>query len=179
MRLWLFPLALLALILTGCAQPTPEPASTYPDQGFAPELTNTVWLNTDEPLRLADLRGKVVLLEMWTFGCINCRNVIPSLNAWHEEFSSQGLVVIGNHYPEFGYEANLENLKQAVIDLGIAYPVAQDNDGATWRAYGNRYWPTLYLIDQQGHLRYSHIGEGRYEETEQAIISLLAEMKEN
>jgi hypothetical protein len=101
--------------------------------------------------------------------------VIPSLRGWHEEYTAQGLVIIGNHYPEFDYEKDLDNLKKAITDLKIPYPVAQDNNGTTWRAYKNRYWPTLYLIDKQGHLRYIHIGEGNYAETEQAIQDLLAE----
>jgi hypothetical protein len=101
--------------------------------------------------------------------------VIPSLREWHQRYGSQGLVVIGNHYPEFKHEENLENLKQAIIRLDIPYPVAQDNEGVTWRAYRNRYWPSLYLIDKQGHIRYHHIGEGRYVETEVAIEALLAE----
>ncbi len=101
--------------------------------------------------------------------------MIPSLKEWHEKYKDQGLVVIGNHYPEFNYEADLENLKDAVLNYGIEYPVAQDNDGATWRAYRNHYWPTLYLIDKQGHIRYMHIGEGHYAETEENIKTLLAE----
>lgn len=176
-------LLVLTLILTACAlaaaaptEPTasPQPAD-LPDLGAAPELTNDTWLNTDAPLRLADLRGKVVLLDMWTFGCINCRNVVPSLKAWHAAYADQGLVVIGNHYPEFDYERSLENLKEAAAELGIEYAVAQDNDGATWKAYDNHFWPTLYLIDKQGRLRYVNIGEGRYTETETAIQALLAE----
>ncbi len=146
-----------------------------PDLGPAPELTNQVWLNADGPLRLADLRGHVVLLDMWTFGCINCQRVIPYLREWHDTYSDQGLVVIGNHYPEFDYERDLENLKEALVRLEVTYPVAQDNDRATWGAYNNRYWPTLYLIDKAGHIRYTHIGEGRYAETEAAIQALLAE----
>ena len=146
-----------------------------PDLGAAPELTNKVWLNTDRPLRLADLRGKVVLLDMWTFDCINCRNVIPSLRDWYTKYGNRGLVVIGNHFPEFGYEQDLGNLKNAVQSLNIPYAVAQDNDGVTWNAYQTRFWPTLYLIDKRGHLRYTHIGEGAYGETEQVIQSLLAE----
>ena len=145
------------------------------DLGEAPELRNEVWLNTDAPLRLADLRGQVVLLEMWTFDCINCRNVIPALRGWHDTYAEQGLVIIGNHYPEFRHEAILDNLKAAVAELKIEYPVAQDNDGATWNAYRNRYWPAFYLIDKQGHIRYRHFGEGRYDVTEAAIQALLAE----
>jgi thiol-disulfide isomerase/thioredoxin len=172
----------MGLALAGCAGvgwEEPVDATTIQaqltDLGEAPELTNEVWLNTEGPLRLADLRGQVVLLEMWTFDCINCRNVIPALSGWHEAFAEQGLVIIGNHYPEFRHEASLENLQAAVARLGIAYPVAQDNDGATWNAYNNHFWPTMYLIDKQGHLRYRHIGEGRYAETEAAIQALLAE----
>jgi len=101
--------------------------------------------------------------------------VIPSLRGWHNEYSSQGLVIIGNHYPEFGFEEDLDNLAAAVRELGIQYPVAQDNNGDTWRAYNNRYWPTLYLIDKRGRIRYVHIGEGSYAETESAIQALLAE----
>jgi hypothetical protein len=101
--------------------------------------------------------------------------VIPSLREWFLEYKDDGLVVIGNHYPEFSYEADLDNLKQALVDLNIPYPVAVDNDRETWSAYNNRYWPTLYLIDKRGYIRYIHIGEGAYEETEQAIITLLNE----
>jgi thiol-disulfide isomerase/thioredoxin len=154
----------------------PPPAQTsLPDLGPAPELTNTVWLNTSAPLRLNDLRGKVVLLDMWTFECINCQHVIPALKDWHNRFQDKGLVIIGNHYPEFEAEKSLDNLRKAVADQGILYPVAQDNDGVTWNSYHNQYWPTFYLIDKRGELRYTHIGEGSYDETEKAIQSLLAE----
>ncbi|MCI0521125.1 MAG: redoxin domain-containing protein [Chloroflexi bacterium] len=101
--------------------------------------------------------------------------MIPSLREWHEKYASEGLVLIGNHYPEFEHEKDLENLKQAIEALDIPYAVAQDNDGFTWRAFNNRYWPTLYLIDKQGRIRYTHIGEGGYRETEAAIQALLAE----
>jgi len=191
-RLWIprlrsglaFGLFLFGLTACGTVT-TPEPESetldpmpagaSLPDLGPAPELTNEVWLNVDAPLRLADLRGKVVALEMWTFGCINCQHVIPSLKEWHDEYKDEGLVIIGNHYPEFSFEADLENLKQAILDKDIHYAVAQDNDRATWQAYKNHYWPTLYLIDKRGHIRYVHIGEGAYEITEAAIQDLLAE----
>lgn len=101
--------------------------------------------------------------------------MIPSLREFHETYSSNGLVVIGNHFPEFGYERDLGNLKEAVGRLEIPYPVAQDNDGETWKAYNNQYWPTLYLIDRRGHIRFRHIGEGQYEEIEAAIQALLSE----
>jgi thiol-disulfide isomerase/thioredoxin len=179
-----FLFSIITVFLFGCAlQQTDVPSSDFsmfkttslPDLGLAPELTNDIWLNVDSPLRLADLRGKVVLLEMWTFGCINCQNVMPSLKEWHANYKDQGLVIIGNHYPEFSYEADLVNLKDAIARFGIEYPVAQDNDGATWQAYKNHYWPALYLIDKQGHIRYVHIGEGRYQETEENIKALLEE----
>jgi thiol-disulfide isomerase/thioredoxin len=169
-------LFLFAVLLAACASSQSKEQSAqadYSDLGPAPELSGDVWLNSDSPLRLAGLRGKVVLVEMWTFGCINCRNVIPSLREWHHDYSSQGLVVIGNHYPEFSYEHDLENLKQAVADLEVTYPVVQDNEGANWKAYNNKYWPAMYLIDKNGHIRYTHIGEGRYGETEAAIQALL------
>ncbi len=179
-----FLLALVAFALAGCASQQSKAqiadssrskSAALPDLGPAPELTNETWLNTAAPLRLADLRGKVVIVEMWTLGCINCQHVIPSLKEWYSQYKDQGLVIIGNHYPEFGYEADFNNLKEAVARYGIEYPVAQDNNGATWRAYKNQYWPTLYLIDKQGHIRYVHIGEGSYQETEQNIRALLEE----
>jgi hypothetical protein len=102
--------------------------------------------------------------------------VIPSLRGWYEKYGAKGLVVIGNHYPEFDYESKLENLKDAVKRLDVPYPIAQDNNGATWSAYKNRFWPTMYLIDKQGNLRYTHIGEGSYDQTESAIKDLLAEV---
>ena len=112
--------------------------SNLPDLGAAPELTNDVWLNTDRPLRLADLRGEVVVLDMWTFDCINCRNVIPALRDWYDKYHTQGLVVIGNHYPEFNFERDLNNLKDAIQRLNVPYAVAQDNNGRTWNAYRTR-----------------------------------------
>src|SRR5574339_351905 len=130
----------MALFLFGCAPQTEvrsadssmSMSASLPDLGLAPELTNEVWLNVDAPLRLADLRGRVVLLEMWTFGCINCQHVMPALKEWHAKYKDQGLVIIGNHYPEFSYEADLANLKNALARDDIQYAVAQDNDGATW-----------------------------------------------
>lgn len=170
--------AFLFLTMTACSMQPIDSLSgpaTLPDLGPAPELTNEIWLNVDSPLRLADLRGKVVALEMWTFGCINCQHVMPSLKEWDKTYRDQGLVIIGNHYPEFSFEADLTNLKNAIAENDIQYAVTQDNDGATWKAYENRYWPTLYLIDKTGHLRYVHIGEGGYQTTEAAIQTLLAE----
>ena len=177
-------LVVVAIGLTACAtaprgsimnSASVARAVDLPDLGPAPELTNSVWLNTDSPLRLADLRGKVVGVEMWTFGCINCQHVIPSLKSWYAQYKDQGFVLIGDHFPEFGEERDLGNLKQAVAQAGIGYPIAQDNDSATWNAFHNNYWPALYLIDKRGHIRYLHIGEGAYAETEANIQRLLAE----
>jgi thiol-disulfide isomerase/thioredoxin len=174
----------LTVLLTACSAATapsaPQPdlpagKPDLPDLGPAPELTNTTWLNVDAPLRLSNLGGKVVLLDMWTFDCINCQHVLPALKGWYDRYMDKGLVIIGNHYPEFSYEADLNNLKAAVAQNGILYPVAQDNDGATWSAYKNQYWPTMYLIDKNGHIRYVHIGEGAYDKTEAAIQALLNE----
>ena len=154
---------------------TVSKSASLPDLGPAPELKNITWLNVDAPLHLADLHGKVVIVEMWTFGCINCQHVMPSLKSWHSKYKDQGLVIIGNHFPEFSYEADLNNLKAAIVNDGIEYAVAQDNNGATWNAYNNHYWPALYLIDKRGHIRYVHFGEGQYKETEANIQALLSE----
>ena len=138
----------------------------------APEISGQSWLNS-EPLRLAELKDKVVLVEFWTFGCYNCRNVEPYLKEWHQKYADKGLVVIGVHAPEFNYERVLANVQRYVREHAISYPVAVDNDFATWKRYGNRYWPAMYLIDKRGVIRYLRIGEGGYQETEQQIRALL------
>ena len=174
---WISALVLFGLTACSAAvvQSVKSGSASLPDLGSAPEITNLVWLNTTSPLRLADLRGKVIGLEMWTLGCINCQHVIPSLKSWYGKYEDQGLVIIGNHYPEFSYESDFNNLKNAVADDGIEYPVAQDNNGATWNAYHNMYWPALYLVDKRGQIRYVHFGEGAYDEIETNIKALLAE----
>lgn len=155
---------------------TPSPASneevyvsSLPNRGVAPEIQSLAWLNSDVPLRLADLRGQVVLLEFWTFDCINCIHTLPYIEQWHQTYQDQGLQVIGIHYPEFGYERDLQNIAAATQRLNVNYPVGQDNDGLTWRAYSQRYWPTVYLIGKQGNIRYVRIGEGAYEQTEAGL----------
>jgi thiol-disulfide isomerase/thioredoxin len=149
-----------------------------PARGVPPELFNEVWLNSD-PLKLADLHGKVVIVEFWTFGCINCKNVIPSLREWHQKYADEGLVIIGVHTPEFGYEKDVDNVKAALVSLDVPYPVAIDSDWQTWRDYkkpfNQRYWPSQYFIDKTGQVRHIHIGEGRYDEQEEIIKALLAE----
>ena len=142
----------------------------------APEILNEIWLNS-EPLRLADLRGKVVMVEFWTFGCWNCRNIEPYVKAWHKKYASQGLVVIAIHSPEFQYEHDVNRVKEYIRDNKLPYAVPIDNEFSTWRKFENRYWPTLYLIDKRGNIQYIKIGEGAYERTEQEIRRLLAEKK--
>ena len=140
----------------------------------APEIRGQSWLNS-EPLRLAQLRNKVVLVEFWTFGCYNCRNVEPHIKTWHQRYAEKGLVVIGVHSPEFSYERVLANVQRYVREHAIQYPVAIDNNFTTWNDYGNRYWPAMYLIDKRGIIRYIRIGEGGHLETERRIQALLEE----
>jgi thiol-disulfide isomerase/thioredoxin len=142
---------------------------------LAPELARiSGYINTD-PVTLEDLRGKVVLVDFWTYSCINCIRTIPYLNAWHEKYTDDGLVIVGVHTPEFEFEKDYNNVKAAVEKFEIQYPVVQDNDKGTWKAYENRYWPRKYLVDNEGYIRYDHIGEGSYAETEKVIQSLLSE----
>jgi thiol-disulfide isomerase/thioredoxin len=141
----------------------------------APPLNGaTQWLNS-QPLSNEMLRGKVVLVDFWTYSCINCLRTLPYLKAWDEKYRAQGLLIIGVHAPEFAFEKDLNNVAQAVRDLGIHYPVAIDNQYAIWNAYQNQYWPAHYLIDAQGRIRHQHFGEGAYQETEQMIQTLLKE----
>ena len=149
------------------------------DYGLAPEIIEGgKWFNLPadkQSLKIADLRGKVVLIDFWTYTCINCIRTLPYLRAWHEKYKDRGLVIIGVHTPEFEFEKNPENVQKAIQDFGLKYPVIQDNDYATWRAYDNRYWPAKYLIDKDGRIRYTHFGEGEYDTTEKKIQELLAE----
>lgn len=138
------------------------------------EITGQTWINTD-PLRLAELKGKVVLVEFWTFGCFNCRNVEPHVKEWHKKYGDKGLVVIGVHTPETEFERYVKNVQHYVHEEQIPYAVVTDNDFTTWMRYGNRAWPAVYLIDRQGVIRYLHVGEGSYAQTEQQIQRLLAE----
>lgn len=145
----------------------------FADYGRAPEFTGiSTWLNS-EPLTLAALRGKVVLVDFWAYGCINCIRTLPYVTKWYEKYKDRGFVIVGMHTPEFASERSTPNVEAAIRRHGIAYPVAQDNDFATWKAYRNRYWPAIYLIDQRGRIVYKHYGEGRYAETERAIRALL------
>ncbi|KAJ33477.1 cytochrome C biogenesis protein [Agrobacterium tumefaciens] len=146
-----------------------------PVEGTAPSLDGAVeWLNSP-PLAREDLRGKVVLIDFWTYSCINCIRTLPYVRAWAEKYRDQGLVVIGVHAPEFAFEKKIDNVRQAVAGFKIEYPVAIDNDYRIWRAFDNSYWPAHYLIDAKGQIRYHHFGEGDYRETEEAIQDLLRE----
>jgi thiol-disulfide isomerase/thioredoxin len=142
---------------------------------LAPELARINGYINTEPVTLADLKGKVVLVDFWTYSCINCIRTIPYLNAWQEKYADQGLVIVGVHTPEFEFEKDYNNVRAAVDKFGIKYPVVQDNEKGTWQAYENQYWPRKYLIDDEGYIRYDHIGEGAYAETEKVIQSLLTE----
>ncbi len=154
----------------------PSGAETgLPVEGTLPSLAGaTAWLNAP-PLTAESLKGKVVLIDFWTYSCINCLRAIPYVRAWAEKYKDQGLVVIGVHSPEFAFEKRIDNVKQAGADLRIGYPVAVDNDYAIWRAFGNRYWPAHYFIDAQGRIRHHHFGEGGYAESEKVIQQLIAE----
>lgn len=144
--------------------------------GNAPDFVGIEkWLNS-EPLSIDDLRGKVVLVDFWTYTCINCIRTLPYVTSWYDKYHDQGFVVVGVHTPEFEFEKKTENVQNAIERYKINYPVAQDNDFRTWDNYDNRYWPAKYLIDANGKIRYTHFGEGKYEETEKNIQSLLAEM---
>lgn len=149
--------------------------SDLPVEGPFPSLDGAVqWLNS-KPLTPAELRGKVVLVDFWTYSCINCIRTIPYVRAWAEKYRDQGLVVIGVHAPEFAFEKQIGNVEKAVRDFKITYPVAIDNDFAIWRAFSNSYWPAHYFIDAEGQIRYTHFGEGDYEGSERVIQDLLAE----
>jgi cytochrome c biogenesis protein CcdA/thiol-disulfide isomerase/thioredoxin len=149
--------------------------SSLRDFGSAPEFAGvTEWVNS-EPLSLQQLRGKVVLIDFWTYSCINCLRTLPHVKAWYRTYHRRGLVVVGVHTPEFAFEHVAGNVRSAVRRLGVKYPVALDNDYGTWNAWQNQYWPAKYLIDRRGHLRYYHFGEGEYDTTEARIRTLLGE----
>ena len=142
----------------------------------APEISSGMWINS-EPLTLKSLRGRVVLIEFWTFACYNCRNTLPSLKKWDAQYRDKGLTVIGVHTPELDFERDLDQLRREVAGLGIKYPVVTDQDYSTWKAYKVEAWPTMFLLDKQGRVRWTHVGEGYYDETEEVFKKLLAEQE--
>ena len=163
--------------------PTPAPTAQVvvgqlpelPVIGTAPDFLGiTAWLNS-EVLTMDELRGRPVLIDFWTFGCINCIRTLPHVRAWHDAYAPHGLVIVGVHTPEFNHEYEEANVRESLPSRGVIWPVAMDNGYKTWRAYNNRFWPHKFLIDQEGRIRYHHIGEGAYQETEKAIRALLAE----
>lgn len=141
----------------------------------APEFEGISAYINSNGTKLSDLKGKVVLIDFWTYSCINCIRTLPYLVDWNQKYSDKGLVIVGIHSPEFEFEKGIDNVKQAVTRFGIKYPVLLDNDHGTWNAFQNSYWPRKYLVDSEGFIRYDHIGEGGYVETENAIRNLLAE----
>ena len=168
-------LALCTAILY--ATPPPAHAGLFdlrePIASSSPDFTGIeLWINS-RPLDMAALRGKVVLVDFWTYSCINCIHTMPYVKQWYERYRDQGLVVVGVHTPEYGYERLPGNVRDAVKRFGITYPVALDNRYRTWAAFGNHYWPAVYLIDRSGRVVYRHFGEGDYTQTENRIRQLL------
>jgi len=151
----------------------PSAINTSANSQLLPEFQGiSQWLNS-HPLSIQELKGNVVMIQFWTFSCINCQRTLPYVTKWHEQYAAKGLKIIGVHTPEFAFERDANNIKDAIQKHGIRYPVPVDNEFQTWKAYGNEYWPHLYLADRQGNLIYDHIGEGAYAKTEQTIQKLL------
>ena len=161
------------------ASSVPTGSGRRGDESLAPELVDLRgWANSD-PFTLQSQRGKVVLIDFWTYTCVNCIRTLPYLREWHQKYADRGLVILGVHAPEFEFEKVRENVLDAMETHGIEYAVAQDNDMETWRAFRNRFWPAKYLIDKDGYIRYAHFGEGSYDETEAKIRELLMETGED
>jgi thiol-disulfide isomerase/thioredoxin len=153
---------------------TPETISRSQNQ--LPEFQGiSEWMNSASPVTTRDLLGKVVLVQIWTLGCINCQRTLPYVTSWNKKYAAKGLQTIGIHTPEFAFERDSKNIRRAIAKHGITYPVGVDNDFQTWKAFKNEYWPHLFLADRQGIIRYDHIGEGAYEETESKIRQLLGQ----
>ena len=155
------------------ARETTAPIEIAAAQGTAPDFTGIgKWYNS-APLNIADLRGKVVLVNFWTYGCVNCINALPHVVELDKKYRDRGLVVIGVHTPEFPFERSASNVQAALKRHGITYPVAQDNDSKTWSAYRNQYWPSQYIIDQTGKIVFQHDGEGQYDQIDRTVARLL------
>jgi len=175
--------SVLVLCLIGAAHPgvsgeaardRTAPFALAAVQGAAPNFTGiSNWFNS-APLNIADLRGRVVLVDFWTYGCVNCVNTLPHVTELYAKYRDRGLVVVGVHTPEFPFERSASNVQAALKRHGITYPVAQDNESATWNAWRNQYWPAQYIVDQQGSVVFSHAGEGQYDEIERTVRRLLS-----
>ena len=166
-----------SMIRVAAAAPA-VPRLSLPVEGTLPELSGaTGWLNS-APLTRESLRGKVVLVDIWTFGCVNCQRAIPHVREWANKYKDQGLVVIGVHAPEFAFERKTENVRRAAADLQLDFPIAIDNNFAIWKSFNNQFWPANYFIDAQGRIRFHHFGEGEYEKSEQVIRQLLDEARQ-
>ena len=168
-RIWLGAVLSTILVCTASSAEDRMLQQQMPSLGRA-----DAWLNS-HPLSSAELRGKVVLIDFWTYTCINWRRTLPYVRAWAEKYRNQGLVVVGVHTPEFSFERDLDNVRRAASEQQVTYPIAVDSEYAIWRAFDNEYWPALYFIDAQGHIRYHQFGEGEYERSERMIQQLLAE----
>ncbi len=174
--------AIIAVSLAGSAIPalsgdapsaTETPFTVAATQSTAPDFTGLGnWFNS-APLKLADLRGNVVLVNFWTYGCVNCVNTLPHVTALYAKYKDRGFVVVGIHTPEFPFERSASNVQAALKRHGITYPVAQDNDSQTWNAYRNRYWPAQYIVDRNGKIVFQHDGEGQYEQIDRTVAALL------
>jgi thiol-disulfide isomerase/thioredoxin len=179
-------IAIVIIAIYSLQQTRVTPTATTPQQpefkdGFqkAPELTGIQgYLNTED-ITIASQQGNVILIDFWTYTCINCIRTLPHLTEWDRKYRDQGLTIIGVHTPEFEFEKKKENVQLAIDKYSIEYPVVQDNNYATWNAFSNRYWPHKYLIDKDGYIRYDHIGEGKYQDTEKVIQELLKERNED
>ena len=173
--------ALIGIAVTGAVIPgiCDEAARVVPvvtaavGQETAPNFVGIVNWHNSKPLDIADLRGKVVLVDFWTYGCVNCVNTLPHVTELYAKYRDKGLVVVGVHTPEFPFERSASNLQAALKRHGITYPVAQDNDSKTWNAYRNRYWPAQYIVDQNGRIVFQHEGEGGYDQIDKTVAQLL------
>ena len=162
---------------TQAPKPPAPPLVALPVEGTLPDLSGaTTWLNSP-PLSARALRGKVVLIDFWTFACVNCQRALPYVREWAKKYADQGLVVVGVHAPEFAFERKVSSVQRAARDLGLTFPIAIDNDFAIWKSFSNQYWPAHYFVDAQGRIRFHHFGEGEYERSEQVIRQLLDEAR--
>ena len=169
------PLGALSYAVTRLSHGSTTPAAVVSGDSaaVAPEFASGEWINS-EPLTLKGLQGRVVLVEFWTFGCYNCRNTLPWVKDWDARYREKGLTIVGVHSPEMDDEKKLANVRREVAALEIHYPVVTDNDYATWRAYDVSAWPTIFVLDKSGRIRWTHVGEGAYDQTEQVILSTSA-----